>query len=418
MEKIRTSAYRPQTNSAAESYNRTIIKYMRAMLDNNSTLDWEEQLYPLMMSYNTHIHQSTKETPFFLTFAHDPRLPYFDLQQPRVNMGESYAAESFTNVQAAFRSITDNMKEAEEIRNTYYNLRTKERKFKAGERVMVYFPNTPPGVNHKFYKKWRLMIIVKTLGRLNVQVKEYNTRHESLVHIDRVRHAKVKEIQEYCDSTSTSYAHHQDFFYERGQKLFTKQIPEEEREKDEPMQLFFYNQNNAADSAPDASDDLFQPNQGEDDNSPFPSVENGNDTSNDTSSSFHSADSDNNGGQHGTTDFGPEWFPVTSAPGRQDNEDASSPAQQRDNDVEEGEPGSRGLPEDAAGAGGLIYDAWGRLAKAIFPSACDEGGGGGGIGGGRRTRSQAKADKKPTPEYNLVKPRKQRRSSGGYQQQQ
>ena len=39
-----TSSYHPQSNAQAETYNKTMIRYLSSMLDNKHTLDWEELL--------------------------------------------------------------------------------------------------------------------------------------------------------------------------------------------------------------------------------------------------------------------------------------------------------------------------------------------------------------------------------------
>ena len=44
-----TSAYHPQCNSQVEVANKTIAKYLASFVD-DSTLDWEPFLYPLMLS--------------------------------------------------------------------------------------------------------------------------------------------------------------------------------------------------------------------------------------------------------------------------------------------------------------------------------------------------------------------------------
>ena len=67
-----TSSYHPQTNSQAETYNKTMIRYLASLLDNTMTLDWEEQLPAMMMAYNCHVQRVTHETPFFLTYLHSP----------------------------------------------------------------------------------------------------------------------------------------------------------------------------------------------------------------------------------------------------------------------------------------------------------------------------------------------------------
>jgi hypothetical protein len=65
VDKRRTSPYHPQTNSSAESYNRSMRKYITVMLDKNPTMDWEDLLPSMMLSYNCHVHRATGDSPFF-----------------------------------------------------------------------------------------------------------------------------------------------------------------------------------------------------------------------------------------------------------------------------------------------------------------------------------------------------------------
>jgi hypothetical protein len=83
VDKRRTSPYHPQTNLSAESYNRSMRKYITAMTDEHPHMDWGDLLPSMMLSYNCHVHRDTGDRPFFLTFAHNPRLPYFDIEKPR-----------------------------------------------------------------------------------------------------------------------------------------------------------------------------------------------------------------------------------------------------------------------------------------------------------------------------------------------
>ena len=71
-----TSPFHPETNASAERHNRTMQTYLRKMLDNDDTLDWEKWLPAMMLSYNTQVHKATMESPFFLTYLHDPCLLY------------------------------------------------------------------------------------------------------------------------------------------------------------------------------------------------------------------------------------------------------------------------------------------------------------------------------------------------------
>ena len=150
-----TSSYHPQTNSQAETYNKTMIRYLSSMLDNSMTLDWEEQLPAMMMAYNCHVQRATHETPFFLTYLHSPRLPYFDLEKPHLLYGEDWSSLAFTRMKDAFKQVRSNLESAREVREKYFNKKTKERVFKVGDPVLVKFPNHPRGVNPKIWKKWK-----------------------------------------------------------------------------------------------------------------------------------------------------------------------------------------------------------------------------------------------------------------------
>jgi Integrase core domain len=57
-----TSPHHPQCISQAEVANKTIAKYLASFCD-NSTLNWELFLAPLMFSYNTCIHRLIKTSP-------------------------------------------------------------------------------------------------------------------------------------------------------------------------------------------------------------------------------------------------------------------------------------------------------------------------------------------------------------------
>jgi hypothetical protein len=68
---LTTSSHHPQCNSQAEVANKIIAKYLSSFCD-DSTLDWELYLAPLMFSYNTPFHRTIKTSPFALTFGMEP----------------------------------------------------------------------------------------------------------------------------------------------------------------------------------------------------------------------------------------------------------------------------------------------------------------------------------------------------------
>jgi hypothetical protein len=120
-------------------------------LENTKTLEWEELLPYLMLMYNTHVHKSTQDnSPFFLTFMHDPRMPFFDMDKPRVAYGADFVSETFRMMQHVHMAVKVNLEEAQEGSKRYYDKTAKERTFLPGDKVMVYFPNAPPRINPNF----------------------------------------------------------------------------------------------------------------------------------------------------------------------------------------------------------------------------------------------------------------------------
>ena len=116
-----------------------MIRYLSSMLDNSMTLDWEEQLPAMMMAYNCHVQRATHETPFFLTYLHSPRLPYFDLKKPRLLYREDWSSLAFAKMQNAFKQVRSNLESAREVRENYFNKKTKECIFKV---VIVFWINS------------------------------------------------------------------------------------------------------------------------------------------------------------------------------------------------------------------------------------------------------------------------------------
>ena len=71
IKKINTSGYHPQTDGLVERFNSTLIH----MISSNNGKDWDKQLPYLLFAYRVTIQESTKESPFYLLYGRDPRLP-------------------------------------------------------------------------------------------------------------------------------------------------------------------------------------------------------------------------------------------------------------------------------------------------------------------------------------------------------
>ena len=195
MNRAVTSAYHPQSNSSAESFNRSFYKYMRQALDLGSTLDWEEQIPAFTLCYNTAVHISTLQTPFFLTYLHPPNMPFFDMDVPATKYSESWATERYLNMQNAYRLAKSNNEEASQAMKTAFDKKTKDRKLDIGDTVMVnYNPNIPiPGRkegigNPKMQQRWRPdFVVTGQTGPYTYIVRQGQHGRPTTVHMQRLQ---------------------------------------------------------------------------------------------------------------------------------------------------------------------------------------------------------------------------------------
>ncbi len=95
----KTTPAHPQCNAQVEVFNKTVKKNLASFVD-DTTLDWENFLPALMLSYNTSYHSTIATTPFELLFGERPRLPSFPNPEiQRLHYSESTAAERYQLIQ-------------------------------------------------------------------------------------------------------------------------------------------------------------------------------------------------------------------------------------------------------------------------------------------------------------------------------
>jgi hypothetical protein len=139
----------------------------------------------MMLSYNCHVHRATGDSPFFLTFAHDPRLPFFDIKKPRMFYDSSYVSDMYEISRAAHKAAKETLEDQRDRQEAHYDEKSKYRTFAPGQQVIIYFPNPPPGVSPKFHIFWKTFTVIEMVGRVNVKASQHNKK-AIVVHIDRM----------------------------------------------------------------------------------------------------------------------------------------------------------------------------------------------------------------------------------------
>ena len=132
-----TTSHHPQCNAQAEVCNKTIAKYLNSFVD-NTTLDWEMYLPPLMLSYNTSFHKSVLNTPHYLTFGNDARLPNFPAPDLRRKFYGETTSDNLHHTLLYARDLARrNNEDAAEKFKGYHDRKAAQHDFKFGQLVLL-----------------------------------------------------------------------------------------------------------------------------------------------------------------------------------------------------------------------------------------------------------------------------------------
>lgn len=151
--KVNTTAYHPQTDGLVERFNRTLIDMLAKTVE-KSGRDWDARLPYVLFAYRSSMQESTKESPFFLLYGRDPRLPTEEALSPpqtrQVLDIDDYRSELTTGFSEAWKLAQENVRKAQQKQKRHHDRRAKEPKLRKGDRVFVYMPAAKRGKAHKF----------------------------------------------------------------------------------------------------------------------------------------------------------------------------------------------------------------------------------------------------------------------------
>ena len=195
-----TSPYHPACNAGAETFNKSMKHYLAtAILDSEqSTLDWELYLGPLMLSYNSAVSSTTKVSPFHATFGYDPRIPLWDnCPLPDLdgvkNLSFADYLAKLRHAQTTARQIVhhNNTKARQTFTDNYNKRRAADfPSFQPGDLVWARI-NDRTTPNQKLAPKWEPAIIVRRSSASTYVIKRPHRRRSSQITIN-VEHLKPR----------------------------------------------------------------------------------------------------------------------------------------------------------------------------------------------------------------------------------
>ncbi|MEM7282981.1 MAG: DDE-type integrase/transposase/recombinase [Pseudomonadota bacterium] len=191
-DKTRTSAFRPQGNSVSERVHST-LHAMLAMHSSVNQDNWASMLPYLQMAYNTSFNTTVHETPYFLLFGRQPRLPV-DIILGIPDEGyaadiEEYTKQQRDNLQLAYELARRNLQERADKQKASNDKLKSFPTFEPGEEVLLYRPyQDADGPNPKLLSPWRgPYTICSRLSPLIYKVKLGNDTKQTSVHLAHLK---------------------------------------------------------------------------------------------------------------------------------------------------------------------------------------------------------------------------------------
>ena len=157
IQKLNTSAYHPQSDGLVERFNRTLTDMLAKTA--RPGIDWDTQLPYVLFAYRATVQASTAESPFFLLYGRDPRLPtelLLSLPVERTHRQlDNYKSRMMQDMSEAWTRAKKMIEKAQKKQKTQHDKRSKNANFQVGDRVYVFMPAMKSGPAHKLACPYR-----------------------------------------------------------------------------------------------------------------------------------------------------------------------------------------------------------------------------------------------------------------------
>jgi hypothetical protein len=186
---ITSSPHHPQSNGDVEAVNKT-IGYSLKIWANESHTNWDIELPWAIFAYNTAVHTSIGETPYYLNHGRDARTILDIILNKSPDTQKDRCQYSIELVERLHEIYTRMMEIYKDIQAKRVNNET-PMELNVGDMVYLHVPNDTPGLARKFVTRFRGPYnVVEKISPVNYTINI--DKKNVTVHIERLR----KVVQE------------------------------------------------------------------------------------------------------------------------------------------------------------------------------------------------------------------------------
>ena len=190
--KVNTTAYHPQTNGLVERFNNTLAEAISSFVSSNQQ-DWDVYIPAIQFAYRTSPSVTTGNSPFYLLYGREPRLPPDVSLLPATQLSASvneHRARIVSQIETAQSIARSNIARAQQLMKLQYDKNSADAPFEVGQRVWIYTPKVKRGLSKKLLSKWNGPFrICRKLSPVHYQVRTCDNRLVAMtVHANRLKH--------------------------------------------------------------------------------------------------------------------------------------------------------------------------------------------------------------------------------------
>jgi len=186
-------SYNPHINGGIERIHKTMGDYLQTYCENASE-EWTDFIPSLRFALNTRINGTTKMSPYFMTYMEHTVFPW--AKDQHLSYSESDIMSRIRLLNCARELISSNSEEAKAASKRVYDTKTKEKRYKPGDSVLLHYSKPIKSDNTKPHLPWR--------GIYTIIEKDTNHTYKLKKKGGRTKIAHISQMKYYDPENSQS----------------------------------------------------------------------------------------------------------------------------------------------------------------------------------------------------------------------